>query len=293
MTKQMKRIGCVLLCVLLSASFSVCAFGKAMMLDAPSLFEIWTGSGDSSCTLHTHSEDFDAFLKADEFERLLYSSQEVPADSYAVSEKDGYAVITLKEDYLKNFSTGTYYFEAEFKDAIAQMRIHIVPEKITLTEPVVYTVSSENWSAMLSPAEGYAFYPALFESISRNGEALAPDDYTVSGSFDCGFIRFTQNYRESLAGGTYIYDVDYMHVDGVQVKMVIYAPYMPGDCNGDAAITAQDARLALRSAANLETLGEQAKNAACVLSENGAVTAADAREILRVSASLEDVPLAK
>ena len=284
---------CVLLCLLLTASLSVCAFGKAMMKDAPSLFETWTGSGDSSCALHTRSEAFNAFLKADEFERLLYGSKEVPADCYTVSEQDGYPVITLKEDYLKNFSTGTYYFDAEFKDAIAETRIHIIPNKI-IVKDLIYTVSPEHNDAfVLNAVSAVSFYPDLFESLSYRGKTVDPANYSADGSFGVTFIRFTQEYIDSLAGGTYYFHANFRHVDGVLLKLTVYAPYMPGDCDGDAAVTAQDARLALRCSANLEELGEQAKNAASLLSDDGTVTAADARRILRVSASLEEVPLAK
>lgn len=59
-----------------------------------------------------------------------------------------------------------------------------------------------------------------------------------------------------------------------------------GDVNGDGDVTAADARLALRSAANLEYLDENSYNAADV-NFDSEITASDARKILRVSAGID------
>ena len=58
-----------------------------------------------------------------------------------------------------------------------------------------------------------------------------------------------------------------------------------GDVNGDGAITANDAREALRASAQLSVLSDLQKRAAD-LDANG-LTSADARKILRVSAGLD------
>lgn len=59
-----------------------------------------------------------------------------------------------------------------------------------------------------------------------------------------------------------------------------------GDVDGDGRVTAADARLILRAAAQLVTLTmEQAANAD--VDKDGKITAADARIVLRVSAELE------
>lgn len=63
--------------------------------------------------------------------------------------------------------------------------------------------------------------------------------------------------------------------------------YTLGDVNGDGAIKAADARLALRCSAKLEELSEEQIKVADV-DKSGKVTASDARKILRVSASLDN-----
>ncbi|MCR5783327.1 MAG: InlB B-repeat-containing protein [Clostridia bacterium] len=64
---------------------------------------------------------------------------------------------------------------------------------------------------------------------------------------------------------------------------------MPGDVDLDGKVLANDARLALRYSAKLETnlTPEQIANAAVIEKDGKTVTAADARKILRYSASLE------
>ena len=61
--------------------------------------------------------------------------------------------------------------------------------------------------------------------------------------------------------------------------------YAPGDVNGDGDVLANDARLALRASAQLETLDEK-QFAAADVNEDKKVLADDARQILRFSAQL-------
>ena len=62
--------------------------------------------------------------------------------------------------------------------------------------------------------------------------------------------------------------------------------YSPGDLNGDGKILANDARLALRISAKLETATEQ-QTVSGDINKNGHIDASDARKILRAAASLE------
>lgn len=64
--------------------------------------------------------------------------------------------------------------------------------------------------------------------------------------------------------------------------------FSPGDVDGDAIVTASDARLALRFAAKLEILTQDAQTAADI-NGDGSVTPEDARFILRVAAGLEQI----
>lgn len=63
-----------------------------------------------------------------------------------------------------------------------------------------------------------------------------------------------------------------------------------GDVDGNGSVSAADARLALRYAANLETSLSIAQIEAADVNGDGNVTAADARLILRAAANLEALP---
>ena len=73
-------------------------------------------------------------------------------------------------------------------------------------------------------------------------------------------------------------------VDSIAIKKG--STELRGDVNFDKTVTAEDARLALRSAAQLELLTEEQLVAADI-NGNGEVTAEDARTILRIAAGLE------
>lgn len=62
-----------------------------------------------------------------------------------------------------------------------------------------------------------------------------------------------------------------------------------GDINGDSAVNAADARLALRFSAKID-IPDEAELAAADVNQSGDVTAADARLILRVGAKLDTFP---
>ena len=63
---------------------------------------------------------------------------------------------------------------------------------------------------------------------------------------------------------------------------------LPGDVNGDGKVNSQDARLALRAAAKLETL-DDASFAAADVNGDGKITSTDARTILRAAAKIESL----
>ena len=74
-----------------------------------------------------------------------------------------------------------------------------------------------------------------------------------------------------------------------ETRPVHWRPVLiPGDADGDEAVTAGDARLALRRAVDLETWSAGSPDfIACDIDKDGKVTAADARIILRVAVELE------
>lgn len=79
-------------------------------------------------------------------------------------------------------------------------------------------------------------------------------------------------------------------VNGIKGKVdmnIAYMSYLKGDVNGDGNVTAADARMTLRAAAQLDKISEIEEYRADV-NGDGRITAADAREILNRSAGADD-----
>ena len=87
-------------------------------------------------------------------------------------------------------------------------------------------------------------------------------------------------------GGSYMPD-GLETVISVNVEESAPVETVLGDVNGDARITAADARIVLRASARIDTLSPEAEKNADV-NKDGKVNASDARMILRVSAKIDD-----
>ncbi len=301
----MKKIVFALVAVILALSLlpAVSAEGeKATVTDAYIPFGVWRGAGDAAATL-TFSPDIDPLLKADEFVSLEAGGAELDKAFYTVtSDADGRAVVTLKEDYLKTLQNGkAYYFRAEFKRAEIGLRLFVVTEKVT-SDLIFLSGVSGPWDGKAAPEEPWDGKSALSVDITGTGElsfgpeifeklvfdtVVDPSDYTVRGFGDTVSIALKAEYARRFVPGRFGFTAIFDNADVVLVFDTSYT-YMPGDPSGDAAVTADDARLALRAAAKLETLSDDAFTAAD-LSGAGEITAADARKILRVAAKLEEL----
>ena len=74
----------------------------------------------------------------------------------------------------------------------------------------------------------------------------------------------------------------------VEVSEISWAPRDFGDTNGDGAVTAEDARAALRHSVALDLLTNAADQIYTDVDFDGEITAADARAILRISVGLDE-----
>ena len=127
-----------------------------------------------------------------------------------------------------------------------------------------------HWDAFKDKVQGYL---ALPEGLSE--ETVA--DQVIAGRWGAGEER---KRRLVFAG------YDYGAVQNLVNRKMEALTRLMGDLDADGAVTAADARLALRAAVGLEILSEEQKKAAD-MDGDGEVTAADARKILRAAVGLE------
>ena len=142
----------------------------------------------------------------------------------------------------------------------------------------------------------------LFESYIELGDTTAVGSY-LNNDIDFSklkvYVVYNSGERKEITDYTLKHNIDIAKAGEYPVT-VVYKDFtkifyytvaqkytvIAGDVNLDGKITSADARLALRNAAGLETLSEEAFLAADVNSDKK-VTASDARKILRVSAGLD------
>lgn len=290
------KILMLVLCYLLI--FSVVAFGEQpvqnniQLFDYSVPFEVWQGNGDVSATVSFESDEKIADAIAfDNFEFLADSKgDKVDSSNYTTLEVNGNVKIILKEEYLKTFEQGAYRFTAKYKDISIALDLYVVTNKIIVKD---YINSVEIWdgndslSLYLNTDVAPIAMP-LFEGISYKGNKLNDSDYSLAFYGNSAVMTISSDYLKTLEAGEHYFNVEFLSVSGILVKVTIPDFYCNGDVNGDGNVTAADARLALRSAAKLEELTADAKNAADV-DNDGKVTASDARVILRAVAKLEEL----
>ncbi len=200
---------------------------------------------------------------------------------------DGVLVVIVYNSGVKNFSsidTDLYYNP----DKLTFYGIEYNPE---------YSISSAG-------ADHGNYITASF--LTNNNEAFPKDEvfvlylatFVINGEFTADdipeLVLRTQDDVKMYAGSykannVICFDTTHIHVDEnndsycdiCSVEVVIV-----GDVNYDGKLTASDARLALRMAANLEETTDYVLYVAD-FDDNGKITAAEARKILRVSARID------
>ncbi len=116
---------------------------------------------------------------------------------------------------------------------------------------------------------------------------LLIDGHAEAGKFDKDAAAAKGDWGKSIYS-----DFDADELLAAALLLLIKEPaagYTPGDVDGEAGVSASDARIVLRAAVGLETLSDTQALAADVDGEAG-ITAADARVVLRAAVGLDQLP---
>ncbi len=111
--------------------------------------------------------------------------------------------------------------------------------------------------------------------VYNSGEKKLIEDYSLTHEID---ITQIGKYPVTVTYGDYTAKFDYTVAKRIEIRI--------GDINNDGKVNAADARLALRGAAKVEPLEDDAFYAGDV-DADGKITAKDARKILRVAANID------
>ena len=313
----MKKITAVILCLAVIAGFTVLpANAKITIFDYHIPFDVWQGEGDVSVFVkyadesqyfESHIDKINNALAFDSFEKLTYHDTEISSEFYTVENKDGFALITLREEYIKNLEDGKYYFDAEFKNIDMPLLLCVITEK-AVVDDVVFDIGNHSGVQFISFTLTGVEHPIgseLIEYISHNGERIPDNCWISSFMGNDGIIQFSEEFTEALPEGQHEFHVEFISVSGIKLRVnIVYkswaknveditqnrlqalGDHRTGDIDGDGRITASDARKVLRYSAQLEELEIGQIGAADANGKNG-VTSADARKILRIAAGLD------
>ncbi len=148
------------------------------------------------------------------------------------------------------------------KDTILEIA-QVFCEKITAAGYVYGTYANKYWYDTYLTHSWYNEHPKWIAQYNK--------ECTYKGLYDIWQYSKTGRFK----GFDGCFDLNYC-----------YTSFKKGDVDGDGEITAEDARAVLRTAADLEKLGDD-KLAVADMNADGEITAEDARQILRESAGLE------
>ena len=316
----MKKITAVILCLAVIAGFTVLpANAKITIFDYHIPFDVWQGEGDVSVFVkyadesqyfESHIDKINNELAFDSFEKLTYHDTEIGSEFYTVENKDGFVLITLREEYIKNLEDGKYYFDAEFKNIDMPLLLCVITEK-AVVDDVVFDIGNHSGVQFISFTLTGVEHPIgseLIEYISHNGERIPDNCWISSFMGNNGIIQFTEKFTEALPEGQHDFAIEFMSVSGIILRVnIVYSSWSEhieklnpdrrralqvlgahrrGDIDSDGRITAADARLCLRYSAQLEDLAIRQRGAAEMNNKDG-ITSADARKILRIAAGLD------
>lgn len=296
-----KTIKIIIIYTLIFSMFIICpciAYAEAneeikiTMTDYYIPFDVWQGDGSASATIKYHRPDdsIDQKLQFENFNRFSFLNNEpVDANCYTVENSNGWVKITLNEEYLHTLNDGKYYYKADYKGIEIELILFVITKKETVSNIVFESElwNGTDWANFNLTDITYPLSNVLLENISLNGEELNKDFYNISFMGNNGIVAISPDYLKTLPAGTHFFDMEFMSVSGIQLKLEIPDIFCTGDADGNGVVNAADARLTLRVSAKLESLSDNAKNAADV-DNDSRITAADARKILRVVAELED-----
>lgn len=262
--------------------------GKVEVNDAPLFIGVWRGKGDLTGNVtETGKWLHDSILKSSDIDISLEKSEIIkiglPDDSYILADSKD-AVITLKEDYLRERNNGYNYFRIYFNDITVDIKYFVMKEK-TEGDFRFKTCPGSRGQINLFLRGIPATDPSLLSGVKLDGKDTDPaDGIRVTSSFHTVVFSVSPEAvpRDTQ---THVYTLTFENIGSVTVTVY---PCRLGDVDGNAKIDSKDARLALRASAKLESLPDAAFVAADIDSDDN-ISASEARTILRVGAKLESI----
>ena len=260
---------------------------------------------DFTVTVKVPAVTFPESISINEDETVSLSASTDPAGQN-ITWRSSSSDITAADGKITGVKRGTADVTAEFTyngkvySAVCRVTVNCIHKNTAVHKEIPPTVSNVGYTEGVF-CNGCEKYISGHEEIPKLDLTFAPSDYMVSDGVNVRIIvgkLITELFWSAPAGCT-VYDKNGKTVgdrDFAATGMVLILPdgskqeiVVIGDADGDAQISASDARTALRAAVGLESFSSaSAYFKASDVDKDNAVTANDARFILRASVGLED-----
>ncbi len=208
---------------------------------------------------------------------LVKTSNGTLALNYNVSVQDGLSVFPVCGVYgFINYILEINKKDIEGLSPAAPVEIHRLP-----IGPETYYNENMRPKNIVFDEKAFEFLP--YEFMLKYGEPISSYEILIENKavFYDREGKMITDYSKHLSTGDKVLVND---ADGINI--FAQTVLLPGDVDGDAVVTAKDARLALRASAELEKLSDISTHAA-ITCGGKTLSAQDARKILRFSAGLE------
>ena len=231
----MKKIASILICIIIVTA----PFVASAEVDSPVLFndyfvsfEPWQGTGDAKAEVVSGIDSIP--VVCDKFVCLMKDDEEVNSDNYTVEQGNDCVILTLKESYLSEFPDGTHYFCIHFRNVWLDLKLYVFREKAVATDVVFdfnkYTPGDGLPSVHITNFDKKIPIGAdLIECLKLNNEIIDEKYYSASSFGGVITVLLKLEYYNTLTAGTHYFDIEFMSVSGVKLKIDIPVRDRAGD----------------------------------------------------------------
>lgn len=231
----MKKMISMLICIIIiMLPFAVSAEEETAVVlnDYFVSFEPWQGTGDAKAQVVTYIDSLP--VSCDGFECLLKNEKEVSPENYTVEAGEDCVILTLRESYLSEFSDGIHYFSIHFKNVWFDLKLYVFREKTVVTDVVFefeeYTPGDGLPCVHITDFDNnIPIGPNLIECIKINNEIIDEKNYSAVSFANVLTVFLKSEYYNTLPAGTYYFDIEFMSVSGVKLKIDIPVRNRAGD----------------------------------------------------------------
>lgn len=169
------------------------------------------------------------------------------------------------------------------------LRLSAVTTPVSVTSlsadrPAVFSQNAITWTALAQGGSSSTYFYSFY--VYKDNKKVYSGTFSTSNT-----VSFIPDSKGTYKASVTVMDTGNNTAELIGQEVICVgdeANFVRGDTNGDGAVTAKDARIALRVSAMMEHI--TGRNFVCAdIDKNGKITSSDARKILRKASRLEEI----